>query len=199
MKRFLLAVLFVALAAAPVFADETNMVYNPGFQMALNGWSVWGSAWLAPEGQDSTNAAYSWIGSGGWQDITITDPLKTLKISGWLADMSETLYLDPLDTTAYVAFRLEFKDAGGTILNKWESDKLYGNGSGLGWTQLSGYATPGADVVKATLVWETQGSGHGTGRFDNFSVTAVPEPVSTALFLLGGATLAVKRLRRKKG
>jgi hypothetical protein len=35
--------------------------------------------------------------------------------------------------------------------------------------------------------------------FDNVSVTAntVPEPVSTALFLLGGVTLVARRLRRK--
>lgn len=33
--------------------------------------------------------------------------------------------------------------------------------------------------------------GHGCGN-------TAPEPVSTALFLLGGATLAVRRIRRKK-
>ncbi len=37
-----------------------------------------------------------------------------------------------------------------------------------------------------------------TGETDMaFELMTVPEPISTALFLLGGATLAVRRLRRK--
>ncbi len=194
MKYFVFAVLFVALAAAPVFADEANMVYNPGFEMALNGWGTGGSGvWLGADGQASANAAYAWIGGYGWQDITITDPLQALKISGWVSDSSD----DKLGTGGYVSFRLEFKDDDGNILNEWDSDKIYGTGLGLSWTELSGIATPGSGVAKATLVWETQGSGNGTGKFDNFSVSAVPEPVSTAFFLLGGVTLLARRLRRK--
>jgi len=39
--------------------------------------------------------------------------------------------------------------------------------------------------------------GEGQAALDNFNATAAPEPVSTALFLIGGATLAIRRLRRK--
>lgn len=197
MKHFLLAVLFVALAAAPVYAD-TNMLYNPGFETGnFSGWGTWNTAWVGGGGQNSSNAAYSWIGAGGWQDITITDPLQPLKISGWVSDKGTGNYADPLNANAYVWFRLEFKDAGGNLINEWDSDKIYGTGLGLSWTELSGITTPGAGVTKATFVWETQGGGSGTGMFDNFNVSAVPEPVSTALFLLGGATLVARRLRRK--
>jgi len=195
MRAILVAVLFVALAAAPVFAD-TNMVNNPGFETNdFSGWGAFGSGtWVGSYGQAGNYAAYSWIGSGGWQDIAITDPLKPLKVSGWVADSFD----DRLNTDAYVWFRLEFKDSSGGVIGEWDSEKIYGTGMGLNWTELSGIATPGAGAVKATLVWETQGSGNGTGKFDSFNVSAVPEPVSTALFLIGGATLAMKRLRRNK-
>ncbi|MFA5499508.1 MAG: PEP-CTERM sorting domain-containing protein [Candidatus Omnitrophota bacterium] len=195
MRTVFIAVLFVALAAAPIYAD-TNMVYNSGFEAGdFSGWGTWGTEWTGSGSHDGDYAAYSWIGAGGWQDIAISDPLQPLKISGWLADSAQ----DPLNSGAYVSFRLEFKDSSDSKIWQWESDKVYGTGSGLSWTEISDFATPGAGAVKATLVWETQGSGNGTGRFDSFSVSAVPEPVSTALFLVGGATLAVRRLRRKKG
>ena len=38
----------------------------------------------------------------------------------------------------------------------------------------------------------------GTGNAPYLSVTAVPEPVSTVLFLIGGATLAVRRVYKSK-
>jgi len=40
-------------------------------------------------------------------------------------------------------------------------------------------------------------SGPRIKELDGFSTTAVPEPISTALFILGGATLAARRLRKK--
>jgi len=39
-------------------------------------------------------------------------------------------------------------------------------------------------------------SGPRINELDGFSTTAVPEPVSTALFLIGGATLAARRMRK---
>jgi len=37
----------------------------------------------------------------------------------------------------------------------------------------------------------------GQVALDNFNASAAPEPVSTTLFLIGGATLAIRRLRKK--
>jgi len=55
------------------------------------------------------------------------------------------------------------------------------------------------------LAMGSNGTGHvyyasetQTGYAPYLAVTAVPEPISTALFVLGGATLAVRRIRRKK-
>ncbi|MFA5163969.1 MAG: hypothetical protein WC481_00175 [Candidatus Omnitrophota bacterium] len=41
-------------------------------------------------------------------------------------------------------------------------------------------------------------SGPRVNELDGFAATAVPEPVSTTLFILGGATLAARRLRGKR-
>ena len=63
----------------------------------------------------------------------------------------------------------------------WDSVKQIGT-----WNISAGYLYPS----------NLNGDYAGAGK-TSFTVTAVPEPVSTVLFLLGGATLAVRRLRRK--
>jgi hypothetical protein len=50
---------------------------------------------------------------------------------------------------------------------------------------LGGWADPGVNLAM------------GQATMDNFSAAAAPEPVSTALFLIGGAVLVARRLRRK--
>ena len=62
----------------------------------------------------------------------------------------------------------------------WNSVKQVGT-----WNITAGYLYPFSTKDYA-----------GAGE-TSFKVTAVPEPVSTVLFLLGGATLAVRRFRRK--
>lgn len=51
----------------------------------------------------------------------------------------------------------------------------------------------------AQWLWTNEGGNKdlGTTRYFSTAINTVPEPISTALFLLGGATLAVRRIRRK--
>ena len=48
------------------------------------------------------------------------------------------------------------------------------------------------------LFWASEAGADYSPKLSlNYTPNAVPEPVSTTLFLLGGATLAIRRLRRK--
>lgn len=63
---------------------------------------------------------------------------------------------------------------------------------------FSGLVGCGGSVEFSLEGWANNACvGEGQAVLDNFNASAAPEPVSTALFLLGGATLAVRRLRRK--
>lgn len=69
--------------------------------------------------------------------------------------------------------------------------------------------TPAGDNGNAYLYWPDNSIIFGlttswSSNYSDFSMgvataTAVPEPVSTTLFILGGATLAARRMRRRKG
>ena len=62
----------------------------------------------------------------------------------------------------------------------------------LDWKNIA--KTPGLWTVTG---WYTH-QGESEGGFSTFSFASAPEPVSTVLFLLGGATLAVRRAYKSK-
>ena len=74
-------------------------------------------------------------------------------------------------------------------LDNWDSVAKVGD-----WHIAAGYELGTPIDLCGTNIILPKDAGVGCA---NFNVTAVPEPVSTVLFLLGGATLAVRRLRRK--
>jgi hypothetical protein len=75
-----------------------------------------------------------------------------------------------------------------------ETTPFYGNEI-EGFSGLVGY---GGKVSFSLEGWGNYANvGQGQAVLDNFNASAAPEPVSTALFLLGGVTLAARRLRRK--
>jgi hypothetical protein len=67
------------------------------------------------------------------------------------------------------------------------------------WYQFLGTPIPNISG-DAQMIWTAEDGYRDLGQTRYFStaINTVPEPVSTALFLLGGATLAVRRLRGKK-
>ena len=83
--------------------------------------------------------------------------------------------------------------------NASEQGGSFFNGDGLGDPQALIYVLkPGKEWLVAFEDLNATGSTDNDYNDMFVKVTAVPEPVSTVLFLLGGATLAVRRLRRKK-
>ena len=74
----------------------------------------------------------------------------------------------------------------------------YANGEGPWEAHLGG---PIANIsTDARWLW-TNGDTNldlGQTRYFSAAINAVPEPISTALFVLGGATLAVRRIRKAK-
>jgi hypothetical protein len=64
------------------------------------------------------------------------------------------------------------------------------------------YTLDWTSVAKTPGTWTVEGwyksAGINNYTSDTVTFNYVPEPVSTALFLLGGATLAVRRIRKNK-
>ncbi|MFA5163968.1 MAG: PEP-CTERM sorting domain-containing protein [Candidatus Omnitrophota bacterium] len=89
-----------------------------------------------------------------------------------------------------------FAESTATIVNSGG----YTNGS----TDSPWYEFLGSSIANisgdAQMIWTNENGERDLGatRYFSTSINTVPEPVSTALFLLGGATLAVRRLRGKK-
>ncbi|MFA5499507.1 MAG: PEP-CTERM sorting domain-containing protein [Candidatus Omnitrophota bacterium] len=80
------------------------------------------------------------------------------------------------------------------IFRQGETTPFYGEQIG----NFSGLVGDGGSVKFSLEGWANYACvGEGQAALDNFNASAAPEPVSTALFLIGGATLAARRLRRK--
>jgi len=63
---------------------------------------------------------------------------------------------------------------------------------------FSGLVGCGGSVEFSLEGWANNACvGEGQAVLDNFNASSAPEPVSTVLFLIGGATLVARRLRRK--
>jgi hypothetical protein len=72
-------------------------------------------------------------------------------------------------------------------------DVWHGFSNFADWAEIrkAGYWTVRAD-------YSYFGGGPGTTGDISFKINAVPEPISSALFLLGGGAMAVLKLRKKK-
>ncbi|MFA5499510.1 MAG: PEP-CTERM sorting domain-containing protein [Candidatus Omnitrophota bacterium] len=87
-----------------------------------------------------------------------------------------------------------FAESTATIVNSGG----YTNGStDSPWYEF--LSSPIANISgDAQMIWTNEDGNRDLGQTRYFStaINTVPEPISTALFLLGGATLAVRRLRK---
>jgi hypothetical protein len=121
--------------------------------------------------QPGTPATYSWNQSP-WLHFESPSSLFTYTVSWWnfTGDSLKTPSLEITSGTTSVW-------SGFSNFADWSAIRKAGN-----WTVRADYSTAG---------------GAGTTGEIAFKVNAVPEPISSALFLLGGATLAVRQYRKK--
>lgn len=190
---------------------QTNLISNAGIETGdYSSWSQW-----QPENtvvnnwghNGSSFSAAGWWQTSGWQDITIADPNQSYTVGGWIYD--DVAGGESLSSGAFASIRVEFKDVGDTVVGTWTTGNLTGLSlTDNNWNDFTALINPssfGAGITKATLVWEVNNSGSGSGRgiFDDLIVQASPVPEAAGWFnlsvgLLGLAALHYSRRKLKK-
>jgi len=123
--------------------------------------------------QPGTPATYNWDQSP-WLYFTLPSGATTFSVSWWN-------YTGDILTTPV------FNVTAGTT-NVWHGFSNFED-----WAAIR---KAGDWTVKADYSYF--GGGPGTTGDISFKINAVPEPISSALFLLGGGAMAVLKLRKKK-
>lgn len=217
MKRVLfLAFVFLVASAAPAYAISDIS----GYFNADNWYDMYISTDDSQLGTlvgSSDRGVFDWATSediGNW-GITLTPGVTNYlhivawddnyNIAGVLGDLhlNNSNYVFSNGTTSLLTntedwtVRLgSFAESTATIVNSGG----YTNGS----TDSPWYEFLGSSIANisgdAQMIWTNENGERDLGatRYFSTSINTVPEPVSTALFLLGSATLAVRRLRGKK-
>ncbi|MDD5173734.1 MAG: PEP-CTERM sorting domain-containing protein [Candidatus Omnitrophica bacterium] len=137
---------------------------------ALTAYMTIGDEDTTPQG--GTPATYNWDQSP-WLYFTSPSDTLTYSISWWNA------VGDPIMTSS-------------TDVTTDTYDVWHGFSNFADWAEIrkAGYWTVRADYSYA--------GGYGSTGDISFKINAVPEPISSALFLLGGGAIAVLKLRKKK-
>ncbi len=120
-----------------------------------------------------------------WQRGSIDAGTTSLLLEGWFGS-------DDTDN-ATVTLTL-YSDAGYTT----EYDSVTATTKATGWNQIGGASGLSIDVDTAVawqvrLDYDNVSSSYAASRFDDLTLTAVPEPSSAALIGLGGVALILRR------
>jgi hypothetical protein len=91
-------------------------------------------------------------------------------------------------------------DGGPHNMSNWHNMRIVKNSSVITFfvdeNQIYQESLPGS-LSGGTIALAGYSNGGGTYEFDNISISIVPEPISSTLFLVGGATLGFRRFRKK--
>ena len=105
---------------------------------------------------------------------------------------------------AFASIRVEFKNASDLVIGTWTTGDLTGaNLIDNSWNNRTGLTTPssfGAGITKATLVWEINNTGTGSGRgiFDSLTIEAAPIPEASSWAMLSTGLLGLAGLKYRK-
>ena len=210
-KVLLLAVVLLA-AASSAFASD-NLLLNPNFDDGgLAYWKVKGV-------EDGTNVKlndnkyFSAVNSVKfWADTNPGQVTLTLKQDFWgfvpnAAYIASAYFYskgdDKLRDGAKAWVALKWYDIDNNLLASEKSDKLKGKSADGDWELFQAQGTAPKDAAYGRIVLKMKDPGNiGDGKrlvlFDNASVKAVPEPISSSLFIAGGAVLVIGMFRKKK-
>lgn len=120
--------------------------------------------------------------SGNFVDASLVLRYESSASNGWAYDLADVFPLNQ-----WVSYSVDFDTS-------WTDEEAMATG----WYQTD----PSVSFTQLmTNVYQVQIdaglSTFGEAGYDNVSITVVPEPVSTTLFLIGGATLGFRRLRKR--
>lgn len=191
-----------ALLSAPAIA-QANLVVNGSFEdystVAAGTWSTFGSGYGWTTGTNGVEIRNAVVGTAA-EGVRFAE-LDT-NVNSWISQTIQTNANQALELSFSYAPRADVSAGSNPIQIFWNDQSLgtiTGNGNkGSSWLDLIYDVQADANgfgVLKFAAIGVSDGLG---GSLDNISVTAIPEPDTSAMLLAGLGILAAVTRRRQR-